>query len=354
MDNEVGGEPELDIENIYFTLDDEFVPDETINPMTITEEQTQPCNESGKNTPLLSANENEKDHPPPIVFIVPYRNREAHLAFFRPHMAKLLENVDFKYKILFLHQKDDRSFNRGAMKNIGLLVVKEMYPDTYQHITLVFHDIDNLLTTLDEVHNFATTPGKIRHFYGYTHTLGGIFSITAGDFERINGFPNFWTWGYEDNAIQHRAMKAGIEIDRSVFYLTSAGLDKILRLYQPSVRDVNSKEYDRYLNQTTEGIDSIADVEYSYSETTGFVDVTYFTTGVEESVEHTKEHNLEYGARPFNVDSKLVIKANFRNISKTQITEPIRIVPKPPKTTTISTFSIGARSRKPGSMSMMF
>lgn len=248
----------------------------------------------------------------PVIFIVPYRDRESHLAFFRPHMARLLANVDYEYRILFLHQKDDRSFNRGAMKNIGFLATKALYPDTYRDITLVFHDIDCLLV---DCVDFRTTAGTIKHFYGFRFTLGGILSMNAGDFERINGFPNFWAWGYEDNQIQSRAKNAGIEIDRSAFHDFGAGPDKIVRLFQNSIRDVNKSEFDRYNQHTTEGLDSIRNLSYSINPDTNFVDVTSFYTGVDDPKALTTEFNLMYGNQPFNTSTKTIIKANFKTMN---------------------------------------
>ena len=78
-----------------------------------------------------------------IVFIVPYRDRENQKIFFNRHMKKiilkgLIEGKD--YELMFIHQNDKREFNRGAMRNIGFLVVKSLYPDDYKEITLVFLD----------------------------------------------------------------------------------------------------------------------------------------------------------------------------------------------------------------------
>ena len=280
-------EPDVEIENIYLTFE-----------------------ESGSLNPLLEDKSPEDmGH---VIFIVPYRDRENHLVFFKPHMAQLLSRLKYKYQIFFLHQKDKRSFNRGAIKNIGFRVVKDLYPETYKDITLVFHDIDSLLSTLVDGVDFRTKKGIIKHFYGFRHTLGGIFSITAGDFEEINGFPNFWTWGYEDNLIQLRAKNANIKIDRTIFYDTKVGPSRIIRLYQNSIREVNRAEYDRYNQLTVEGVDSITGIQYLIRPETGFVDVTDFSTGVEEATTLTKDFDLIYGAKPFDISAKTVIQTHFR------------------------------------------
>ena len=82
-----------------------------------------------------------------LAFVIPYRNREKELLFFNEHMKNeilndMKENID--YVIYFIHQKDKRPFNRGAMKNIGFLIIKEKFPETYKSMTIIFNDIDTL------------------------------------------------------------------------------------------------------------------------------------------------------------------------------------------------------------------
>lgn len=227
---------------------------------------------------------------PKLVFIVPYRDREQHYAFFSQHMKRIMEGTS--HRILYIHQKDTRAFNRGAMKNIGFITVKQLYPDDYMKITLVFNDVDTMPFTAGFL-NYETTPGVVKHFYGFTYTLGGIVSMNAGDFERINGFPNFWAWGYEDNELNRRVIEAGIRLDRSQFYPI---MDKnILQLQDGFGRVVNRSEYDIFRGVTSEGINNISNLEYNVVEETGFVDVTSFNTSREENIGARSDYDLRKG-----------------------------------------------------------
>lgn len=236
--------------------------------------------------------------PPKIVFIVPYRDREQHRLFFSRHMAYIMEDyLEGEYKILFIHQCDSRSFNRGAMKNIGFLMVRELYPNDYSTITLVFNDVDTMPFSKGFL-QYETVPGKVKHFYGFTFALGGIVSMTAGDFEKVNGFPNFWAWGYEDNLLNYRVkILNGLEIDRSQFYPIR---DKNMMHFGDGVeRTINRKEFERYKGETREGIDSIKDLEYELDSATGMVHVRRFQTGVEEDLSNRAVHDIRAGSRPY-------------------------------------------------------
>jgi hypothetical protein len=160
------------------------------------------------------------DEPHPTrIFIVPYRDRLSDKVSFLENMNILLADtlVSEPYEIYFAHQYDTRPFNRGAMKNIGFLAMKAKYPSAYKDITFIFHDVDTWPSEKDLI-DYSTTPGIVRHFYGYDYTLGGMFAIKGADFEKSRGFPNFWGWGIEDNAMNDRCLKAGLTIDRSQFY----------------------------------------------------------------------------------------------------------------------------------------
>ena len=154
---------------------------------------------------------------PGTVFIIPYRDRAAQLNAFRILMPYVLDYERRPYEILFVHQKDNRNFNRGAMKNIGFLYVKETYPDYYRNMTLVFHDIDTI-PSKKNMFDYKAFPNVIEHYYGYKHTLGGIFAIMGCDFEKVNGFPNFWAWGFEDNLLKDRWSASGGEINYRQFH----------------------------------------------------------------------------------------------------------------------------------------
>lgn len=261
---------------------------------------------------LLSPNNNTDNNSfiPKIVFIVPYRNRETQLQSFKTHMKYILEDYHQNdYIIYYIHQTDQRVFNRGAMKNIGFLVVKHKYPNDYKNITLVFNDVDTM-PTRKNLFNYDTQQGVVKHFFGFTYTLGGIFSIKAYDFERINGFPNYWAWGYEDNLIQKRIEKAGITIDRSIFY--NIGDTNIIQKNEEITREVNQSEYDRYVRNIPEGIHSIQNLDYSIDDESGFVNVKWFITEYNPAVNKYRLHDLRKGPMPY--DTKFGLMYNNRRI----------------------------------------
>jgi hypothetical protein len=142
-------------------------------------------------------------------------------------MQFILESED-DYEVYFSHQCDDRGFNRGAIKNIGFLAMKEKYPNDYKQITFIFNDVDTL--PFNKIFKYNTVEGVVKHFYGFRFALGGIVAITGADFEKINGFPCYWGWGMEDSALQTRCQHYGIMIDRSVFY--PIGSQEILQLFE--------------------------------------------------------------------------------------------------------------------------
>jgi len=253
--------------------------------------------ESDENVFFLELNKSNNNNTPKIIFIIPYRDREQQLSFFNRHMKYILEDHTPKdVDIMIIHQNDSRSFNCGAMKNIGFLIAKEKYPNDYKNITLVFNDVDTMPFSKNFI-NYDTQKGKVKHFYGFKHTLGGIVSINAGDFEMLNGYPNFWSWGYEDNMFYDRAVKHRLILDRKQFYPFA---DKnILHFYDGYLKQVNKKEFDRYVNFTNEGIKSINNLYYNHNENTNMYDIHSFETEFKEDVNAIKIHDLHNGTTPF-------------------------------------------------------
>jgi len=204
-----------------------------------------------------------------LIIIVPYRDREQHKFYFMRHMEYILE--DYNYQIIFVHQKDNRPFNRGAMKNIGFLYAKETYYN-YKDITFVFHDIDTLPYKKNLI-NYNTDKNIIKHFYGFTFCLGGIFSIKGEDFEKINGFPSFWTWGFEDNVIYSRALMKNLIINRDIFY--TIGNMNILHFVDGLSRTVSKgKPTIKNIQEVRDGLDTLQNIKYEMND--NMLDVTDF------------------------------------------------------------------------------
>jgi hypothetical protein len=199
---------------------------------------------------------------PKRVFIVPYRNRIQHKFFFSKYMSFILEDDD-DYEIYFSHQCDARTFNRGATKNIGFIAVRNKYPEHYKDITFIFNDVDTI--PFNKIFDYNTTQGVVKHFYGFKYALGGIVVMKGVDFEKTNGFPCFWGWGMEDNALQKRCDTVGLKVDRSVFY--NIGSPEILQLFDGISRIISKKDPWRGEHDNgVDGLKTISQLKYNISE----------------------------------------------------------------------------------------
>lgn len=253
---------------------------------------------------------------PKIVFIIPYRDRTEHKEFFTVYMKHVLEDIPkTDYEIYFVEQKNTLPFNRGAMKNIGFLALKYKYPNDYKNITFVFNDVDTVPYSKNII-NYDTTSGVVKHYYGFKFALGGIFSIKGEDFEKTNGFPNFWAWGGEDNYMQKRVEYAGLYIDRSVFFNI---LDKnILQLCDGVKRLICRKEAATVVNMTTtDGLVTIRNLNYEFKDE--YINVYNFQTTRDPRMLRFEEQNIA-------VESKIRLeKEDIKNILDVKMNKNIGI-----------------------------
>lgn len=197
---------------------------------------------------------------PEVVFITPYRDREAHLNCFLQTMKFLLSEIssEINYEFVISEQGDNREFNRGAMKNMGFMYIKRKYPHHYKNITFVFNDVDTFPGVKGIVDKyFVKDSNVVKHFYGFDFALGGVFSIKGEVFEKINGFPNYWGWGLEDNCLQKRLVRSGYNVNRS--YFDKFNDSKWINLFHGFKRKVDTNVVSKFNNDNSlkNGISSI-------------------------------------------------------------------------------------------------
>jgi hypothetical protein len=156
--------------------------------------------------------------------IIPYRDRQAHLDAFVPHLATYFQrdklDKEIPYRALVIEQGNDKPFNRGMLLDIGATLAQDC---DY----LCFHDVDYLPLWAD----YSRPPGPARIiWYGcevrwlsmnndnyfredYDVCFGGVILIPRPAFEAINGYPIcYWGWGFEDCELRLRFQKAGIPL----------------------------------------------------------------------------------------------------------------------------------------------
>ena len=193
---------------------------------------------------------------------------------FNVYMRYLLEDMDpTTYEIVFAHQKNELPFNRGAMKNIGFLYAKNKYLH-YKDIIFVFNDIDTLPYKKGLL-DYSLKKNEIKHYYGFKGCLSSLFAIRGIDFERINGFPSFWNWGWEDTILYDRAISANITINREQFY--DYGDSSILQLVDGIKKEIPLKIESLYKKMII--LDGLSTLNHVVYEKNDLLDITSFECG---------------------------------------------------------------------------
>ena len=242
---------------------------------------------------------------PSMIFVIPYREREEHRRFFLRYISYILEDYDKdSYEIVFVHQCIHDIFNRGAMKNIGFIYAKHKYPRDYQNISFVFHDID-VMSSEKGLLEYQTSRGTIKHYYGFDYALGGIVSVNGFDMDKLNGFPNYWGWGLEDNCFQKRSQINRITIDRSTFF--KIGHMKILHIHDGFLKPYSDKNTWRLQNDTgLDGIRSVQQLKYSCEKKTS-MGVDYIMCNVSDFYVPVDCNADEYYERNMSTGNKLKV-----------------------------------------------
>ncbi|XP_045451475.1 beta-1,4-N-acetylgalactosaminyltransferase bre-4-like [Melitaea cinxia] len=155
-----------------------------------------------------------------VAIIVPYRDRQQHLAIFLKHMHPFLMKQQIEYGIFIVEQEGTTDFNRAKLMNVGFVESQKLKKGGWQ--CFIFHDID--LLPLD-TRNLYSCPRQPRHMSAaidklhfklpYEDIFGGVSALTLEQFTQVNGFSNkYWGWGGEDDDMSYRLRKMNYHIAR--------------------------------------------------------------------------------------------------------------------------------------------
>ena len=197
-------------------------------------------------------------------FIIPYRNRKEHLDEFIRRFKDMLKGREVDAKFYIIHQMNPKDFNRGALKNIGFLEVSKIRPDGI----FIFHDVDTYPTYWGSI-SYEPNRGEFKRPVSNTGpgNLGLICCCWKEEFERTNGFANYWDWGSEDSVLYHRAIKCGIPInEKNMIHHTDRRYVINLEHYRNADKqNTNGKKNGELLElekKTLDSSDGISNIEY--------------------------------------------------------------------------------------------
>ena len=214
-----------------------------------------------------------------LLIVVPYREREAHLRQFVPHVrayfARDKADRDIDYRCIVVEQEAGLPFNAGALKNVGFALGSGDADYT------CFNDVDYLPVWADYSWSDVPVP-LVWHgaearpvapgesgFY-LRHDLDQFFGaavlVPNASFARVNGYSNrFFGWGYEDADLRARFKAAGIVPGRrrgtfQALDHRNAGFETSGRLRRIAL--ANQAIYERKRAQPDDAADGLSTLAY--------------------------------------------------------------------------------------------
>lgn len=138
------------------------------------------------------------------IIIVPYRDRQEHLAKFLSHMQNGIHSA---MPICIIEQTEQNRFNRGKLLNIGFLE-----NPGYTHY--IFHDVDMLPYGVVNYMTKYTAPvvqlaNSNIQLLGY---LGGVTRFSAFTFKKAGGYHNEYYHRAEDNEMAFNLKRLDINV----------------------------------------------------------------------------------------------------------------------------------------------
>ena len=135
------------------------------------------------------------------IIIVPYRDRENHLAVFKRKIKEFKSILGEDTLFVVVEQRKGKDFNRGKLLNIGAKEFCDLCTGFF-----IFHDVDTFLKNNYKKEYACNGEDIVRLWGPHKASLGGICKFKKNVILDINGHPNnIWGWGMEDRALFYRS-----------------------------------------------------------------------------------------------------------------------------------------------------
>jgi len=142
--------------------------------------------------------------------VIPYRDRQEHLAKQVPHLWKVLTDQGLDFRMTVVEQEPSKKFNLGMMRNIGFLERPDADYYCFHDVDMYAEDVDYSYTDMPT--HLAYACEQFNYKLPYRTYFGGVTLFDKASYEKINGHANwYWGWGAEDDDLYWRVALVGFK-----------------------------------------------------------------------------------------------------------------------------------------------